>query len=64
MVRIKRENLKRIKSKVKKLKGEFQEGAVTEDRFVMGVRSMFDHVGFADSFRLRSAVLVSRAGVG
>jgi retron-type reverse transcriptase len=62
LIRVKRENLKRIKSRLQKRKDEFQKGLITEDRFVMSVRSMFEHVSFANSFRLRESVLVSRAG--
>ena len=51
------------KGRLQKRKDEFQKGLITEDCFVMSVRSMFDHVSFANSFRLRESALVSRAGV-
>jgi RNA-directed DNA polymerase len=64
LIRVKRENLKRVKGKLKKRKRELREGLITEERFVMSAGSMFDHLGFADSFQLRSAMLRCGAGVG
>ena len=64
LIRVKRENLKRVKGKLKKRKRELRKGHITEDHFVMSARSMFDHLGFADSFQLRSAMLGCGAGVG
>jgi len=64
VIRVKRENLKRAKGKLKERKKEFHKGLITEDRFVMSARSMFEHLSFADSFTLRNSVLVPRAGVG
>jgi len=64
VIRVKRENLKRVKSKLKERKKEFHAGLITEERYVMSVRSMFDHLSFANSFHLRSSVFVPRAGVG
>jgi RNA-directed DNA polymerase len=64
LVRVKRENLKRVKGKLKKRKKELREGLITEERFVMSARSMFEHLSFANSFQLRSAMLRPGAGVG
>ena len=64
VIRVKRENLKRVKGKLKEKKKEFHAGLITEDRFVMSVRSMFYHLSFANSFHLRSSVFVPRADVG
>ena len=61
LIRIKRENLKRLKRRMRKRVVEVQTGLISEDRFVMSMRSMFEHVGTANSFRLRSAVLAPRA---
>ena len=61
VIRVKRENLKRVKSKLKLRKKEFRPDLIREDRFVMSVRSMFDHLSFADSYKLRNTVLVPRA---
>ena len=63
LIRVKRGNLKRAKKRLEKKRRAFQSGTITEEHFVMSVRSMFDHVGFADSFRLRSDFLVPRAGM-
>ena len=64
LIRVKRENLKRVKGKLKGRKRELREGLITEERFVMSVGSMFDHLSFANSFQLRSAILSPGAGVG
>lgn len=61
--RIKKGNLKRTKTKLERKRTAFQAGKITEDHFVMSIRSMFDHVGYADSFKLRSRFLVPGAGV-
>ena len=61
--RIKKGNLKRTKTKLEKKRMAFQAGKITEDHFVMSTRSMYDHIGYADSFKLRSKFLVPWAGV-
>lgn len=63
IVRIKRENLKRIQKRFQKRRSQLEARLITEDKFVMSVRSMFQHVSFANSFMLRSAILTPRAGV-
>ena len=64
VIRVRKENLKRVKGKLKERKKQLRAGLITEERFVMSVRSMFDHLSFADSFHLRSLIFVPRAGVG
>jgi len=63
LIRVKNENLNRTKKRMDRRKREFQEGVITEEQFVMSIRSMFEHVGFANSFHLRASVLVPRADV-
>jgi len=62
--RIKRENLKRIRERLNQRKYELEAGVITEEKFVMSVRSMFEYVRFADSFNLRGSYLANRADVG
>jgi len=63
LIRVKKENIKRIGKRLQARREELKQGLITEERFVMSVRSMFDHVGFADSFVLRTKAMVRRAGV-
>ncbi len=61
--RIKKENLKRIKNRLNQRKIEFEYGLITEEYFVRSVRSMFEHIGFADTYRLRTSFLADRADI-
>jgi len=56
LIRIKQENLQRMKRRMQKRMVEFKKGLILEEKFVMSMRSMFEHMGFADSYRLRSLI--------
>ena len=56
LIRIKQENLQRMKKRMQKRMIEFQEDLISEEKFVMSMRSMFEHIGFADSYRLRRLI--------
>ena len=60
LIRVKKENLKRIKKKLEQKRREFETGLITEECFVMSARSMFDHIGFANSLILRNRVLLAK----
>ena len=62
LLRIKKVNLKRIKKRLDRRKKQYAAGLITEDKYVMSVRAIFDHVGFADTWHLRRSHLVPRAG--
>lgn len=57
LLRVKKENLKRLKRRLERRRIEFQSDVISEDRFVMSVRSIFEHMSFADSFKLRNLML-------
>ncbi|MDI6687404.1 MAG: hypothetical protein QME06_04195, partial [Desulfobacterales bacterium] len=57
--RIKQENLQRMKKRMQKRTVEFQKDLISEEKFVMSMRSMFEHIGFADSYRLRSSIFLN-----
>ncbi|MDM8550051.1 reverse transcriptase/maturase family protein [Desulfobacterales bacterium HSG2] len=61
--RIRKENLKRVKKRLRQRKNEFEAGIITEEQFAMSVRSVFEHVRFADTYRLRRSFLADWAGV-
>ncbi len=63
LIKIKSENLKRIKYRINEKVYAFKNGLIEEDKFVMSIRSMFEHVGFSNSFKLRNAYLIHRAVV-
>ena len=62
LLRLKRVNLKRSIRRLDKKHRQYHEGIITEQSYVMSVRAVFDHVAFADTWRLRQSYLVPRAG--
>lgn len=56
LIRIKQENLQRMQKRMQKRMLEFQKDLILEEKFVMSMRSMFEHMGFADSYRLRRSI--------
>ncbi len=63
LIRIKKENLKRMKRRIKEKVHLFSNGNIEEDKFVMSIRSLFEHIRFSNSYRLRNACLIKRADV-
>ena len=54
LLRIRKENLKRTRRRIARRTEDFEKGLITETELAMSVGSMFEHLSFADSFRLRS----------
>jgi len=61
LIRVKRENLKRIGKRLLKRLDKCHSGVITEEELAMSVRSWFEFVGFADSLSLRQASLAPMA---
>ena len=57
LLRVKKENITRMKNRLNRRKAELESGRITEEHFVMSVRSMFAHIGFGDSYRLRKSLM-------
>ena len=57
LIRVKKENLKRVGKRLLKRLDEYHSGAITEGELAMSVRSWFEFVGFADSLSFRQAYL-------
>ncbi|MBN1625682.1 MAG: RNA-directed DNA polymerase, partial [Deltaproteobacteria bacterium] len=53
LIRIRRENLGLMKRRMRKRGFELRQGIISEERYIMGMRSMFEHISFADSLMLR-----------
>ena len=64
LIRLKRENLVRLKMRLSKRVFEYRSGLIPEEKLVMSARSLFEHAAFADSLSLRQKVLALLAGVG
>ncbi len=56
LIRIRQENFRRLKGRRRQREKEFENGLISEETFVMSVRSMFEHIGFADSLNLRRSL--------
>jgi len=56
LLRIRQENFRRLKGRMRQREKEFENGLISEETFVMSVRSMFEHIGFADSLNLRRSL--------
>lgn len=63
LLRVKRENLNRVKKKLAKRLGEYEGGNISEEELSMSVRSWFEFVGFADSLSLRRFFMATVAEV-
>jgi len=63
LLRVKKVNLKRINKRLEQKKRQYAGGLITEEKYVMGVRAVFDHVAFADTWQLRRLQLAPRAGM-
>jgi hypothetical protein len=61
LIRVKKDNLKRIGKRLLRRLDKFHSGIITEDELAMSVRSWFEFVGFADSLSLRQAYLAPMA---
>lgn len=64
LLRIKRENLQRIRRRMKWRVEEFRRGLIPEEKLVMSMGSWFAFIHFADTQRLCMADIASRADVG
>lgn len=63
LIRVKKENLKRVGKRLLKRLDEYHNGVITEDKLAMSVRSWFEFVGFADSLSLRQICLAPMAAI-
>jgi RNA-directed DNA polymerase len=63
LIRMKRENLKRIKQRMAERLNAYHEGDISEEKLAMSVRSWFEFVGFADSLALRKSFLAPLAAL-
>jgi retron-type reverse transcriptase len=57
VIRVKRENLKRVKARLAGRIAEYGRGEISEAELAMSARSWFEFVGFADSLALRQSFL-------
>jgi len=62
LLRLKKANLRQTIRRMDQRYRQYRKGLITEKKYVMSVRAVFDHVAFADTWRLRQSWLVSRAG--
>ncbi len=62
LLRLKKSNLKRSIRRLEQKHGQYRKGINTERSYVMSARAVYDHVAFADTWRLRQTHLVQRAG--
>lgn len=63
LIRVKKENLVRIKRRICKRLSDYNNGRISEDKLVMSVRSWFEYLGFANSLNIRSSYIIPWAGV-
>lgn len=61
LVRLKRENLVRLKKRLRQRIFEYESGAIIVEKLVQSAQSMFEHAAFADSLSLRQKVLAPLA---
>ncbi len=59
LVRVRRENIRRLKGRMRDRQKALARGALTEEGFAESVRSLFAHAAFADSLGLRKALLAA-----
>ena len=62
LIRIKKENLRRTIRRLDQQNRGYRNGLISEEKYIMSVRAMFDHVAFADTWRLRHLHLAQRVG--
>ena len=62
IIRIRRQSLERLSKKMKRRSSEYRHGEIEEHQLGNSLRSMFEHLAFADSLGLRRSMLGSRAG--
>ena len=63
-IRIRPENYKRLKKNMQRRLSDHQAGRISEDELASSLRSMFEHLAFADTQGLRRAMPAHGAGVG
>jgi retron-type reverse transcriptase len=63
LIRVKRENLQRVKKKLSKRQTEFENGSISEEELSMSVRSWFEYIGFADSLSFRQSFMAPMAAL-
>ncbi len=63
LIRVKNENVRRIKRRMQMREREFQQGKIEEERFLCSMRSSVAHLAFADTLKLRRIIFASGAGV-
>ena len=61
LIRVKRENLKRVKRRLVRRLSEYHMGDISEEKLSMSVRSWFEFIGFADSLSLRQSFIAPLA---
>lgn len=61
LIRIRSENLKQIGTRMRKRQKEFENGKISEESFAMSLRSITEHIGVADSLRLRRSMFGAEA---
>jgi len=64
IIRIRRENLARIRKRLEDKLQQFRKGIISEDKMVMSVRSWFAFMGFANSQGLRQVSFALWADIG
>lgn len=57
LLRIKGENLKRMKRRMQERAWQWREGKITTEGFVSSMQSMVSHAAFGDTLRMRRSVL-------
>lgn len=62
LLRIKRENIKRLKTKLNLREKEFRSGIIDEEKYSMSLASMIGYVCFADSLNLRKRIFSEMGG--
>ncbi|MBF0328757.1 MAG: group II intron reverse transcriptase domain-containing protein [Nitrospirae bacterium] len=59
LLRIKSENIKRLKAKIRQRENEFRRGLIDEDKYSMSLASIIGFAGFADSLNLRKRLFAN-----
>jgi hypothetical protein len=60
LLRIKRENIKRLKVKITQRETEFRRGIINEETYSMSLASIIGYIGFADSLNLRKRLFTEK----
>ncbi|MCP5004076.1 MAG: RNA-directed DNA polymerase (Reverse transcriptase) [Planctomycetes bacterium] len=63
-LRLKKENIRRLKTKLKLREGQLSNGIISEEKFYNSTLGIINHVQFADSLKLRRDIFFRNKGSG